>query len=114
MPAAVASCSACAKSPDQVAGIDRNDLTRREKFCQGVQRDAVVGIVEHWREHNAIRNVEIGVTRRQSPAFEDNRTAAWEARRCSAVCRPDRARLADGEDYPAAVCDSRLADWSRP
>ncbi len=63
-----------AESPDEVAGINRDDFARGEKRCQRVQGDAVVGIVEDGREHDAVRDVEIGVAGGQAPPLKDDGT----------------------------------------
>ena len=67
-----------AESPDEVAGIDRDNLSRGEQRSQRVQGDAVVGIVEHWREHDAVRDVEIGVAGWQASLLEDDRSGHGE------------------------------------
>lgn len=62
-----------AEAPDKVAGIDGYDFSRGKKRRQNVQRNAIVGIVEHRHEHDAIRNIKIGVAGRQAPLLEDDR-----------------------------------------
>src|ERR1700722_6468104 len=64
-----------AQAPNQVAGIDRNDRTGSKEFSKRVQRDAVVGIVEHGNKHDAVSYIKIRVAGRESAAFEDHR--AW-------------------------------------
>ena len=61
-----------AESPDEVAGVDWDDLSRGEELCQRVEGDAVVGIVEDWNEHDAVCDVEIGVAGGEAALLEDD------------------------------------------
>src|ERR1700691_6174750 len=63
-----------AEPPDEVARINRYDLSRGEQRCQRVQGDAVVGIVEYWHEDDAVCDVEIGVAGGKTPLLKDYRT----------------------------------------
>ena len=61
-----------AEPPDKVAGINRDDLASREERCQRVQGDAIVRIVEHRYQQNAIRDVEIRIARGQAASLEND------------------------------------------
>ena len=61
-----------AESPNEVARINRDYFARGEQRGQCVERDAVVGIVEDRREHDAVGDVEICVACRQASLFEDD------------------------------------------
>ena len=61
-----------AESPDEVAGINWHDVAARKHIGQGVECDAVVGIVEDRDQHRSIRDIEIRVAGGQAPAFEDD------------------------------------------
>ena len=63
-----------AESPDQVAGINGDDLSRFENRRQRVKGNAIVGIIEDRRQHNAIGNVKVGITRRQASLLEEDRS----------------------------------------
>lgn len=45
-----------------------------ENFGQGVERDSVGGIIESRHENDSVRNVEVGIARRQALTLEDNRS----------------------------------------
>src|ERR1700733_11233965 len=62
-----------AESPDQIAGINRHDFARREKLGESVERNAIIWIVEHRHEHQAIRDIKIGVAGGRAEAFKDDR-----------------------------------------
>lgn len=61
------------KSPDQITAVNGHDLTRGENLRERIESDPVVGPIEDRDEHNFIRDIEIGVTGGQPPAFEDDR-----------------------------------------
>src|ERR1700730_13607285 len=50
-----------AESPDQIAAVDRYDFACGEKVSEGVERNAIVRIVEDRHQHRAIGDIKIGV-----------------------------------------------------
>lgn len=65
------------ESPDQIAAINRDDLSRGEHRRQSIEGDAIVGIVEDRHEHDAVRNVKVGVACRQASFLEDHGSGHW-------------------------------------
>ena len=61
----------CAQAPDEISGIDGDDLAGGKQVRQRVKRDAVVGAIEDRREHDSVRDVEVGVAGGKATAFED-------------------------------------------
>jgi hypothetical protein len=60
-----------AESPDQVAGKNRYYFSRGKYGGQGVEGNAIVGIVEDWNQHDAVGDVEIGVAGGEAAVLED-------------------------------------------
>src|SRR5579863_3202529 len=52
-----------AEPPDQVAGVNSDDLARREQISKNFEGYAVIGIVENWNQHQAVCDVEIPIAR---------------------------------------------------
>src|SRR5271170_1529131 len=52
------------QAPDEIAAVDAADDVLREEFGEDGERLAVVGIVKGWDQDDAIRDVEVGITRR--------------------------------------------------
>ncbi len=61
-----------AEAPDQIDGVDADDIAIREERGEGVEGDAVVWIMEGGHEDEAVGNVEIGVAGGQALAAEDD------------------------------------------
>src|ERR1700677_2880399 len=64
----------CAESPDQIARINRHNFACRKKVRERVESNTIVRIVEQRHQHDAIRDIKIGVAGRQLTALEYNRT----------------------------------------
>jgi hypothetical protein len=62
----------CAEAPDEVDGVDADDLAAGEEFGERVESDAVVGIVEGGDEDEAVGDVEVGVAGREALAAKDD------------------------------------------
>ena len=60
------------ESPDEISGIDGGDFSGREQLGQSFEGDTVVGAVEYRNQNHSIRNVEVRITCRKSPPFENN------------------------------------------
>jgi hypothetical protein len=61
-----------AEAPDEVDGVDADDLAGGEASGDGVEGDAVVGIVEGGDKDKRVGDVEVGVAGGQALAFEDD------------------------------------------
>src|ERR1700687_5814066 len=61
-----------AEAPDQVSGIYSRDVTVGKQVSQNVQCDAVVGIVEDRRQHDAVGDVEVGIAGGQAASFKND------------------------------------------
>ncbi len=59
-----------AEAEHQVCGCDADNVAAGKKFGEFVESEAVIRIVECGDEHDAVRDVEIGVTGRQPLAVE--------------------------------------------
>src|SRR5580704_3726293 len=55
-----------AEAPDQIAGVDSDDLTGREQIGKNFEGYAVIGIIEDGNQHQAVCDVEIRVARGQT------------------------------------------------
>ena len=62
-----------AKAPDEIDGVDADDLPPRKAAREDRQRDAVARIVEGRREHDTVSHVEVRVARRHAAAGEEER-----------------------------------------
>src|SRR5208282_1494566 len=62
-----------AQAPNEISRINRDDFTGRKQVSQRVESDAIVAPVENGGEHHSICDVEIRVTSREAPSFEDDR-----------------------------------------
>ena len=79
-----------AEAPDQIDGMDADDLAVGEEAGQGVQSDAVGRVVEGRDEHEAVGDVEVGVAGREPLAFEDDRAGHRQRDDLGAAGRPGR------------------------
>jgi hypothetical protein len=61
-----------AKTPDEVSGIDGDDLACGEEVGKDVQGNAVFGIIEDRYQNGSVCDVEIAVGGRKATAFEDH------------------------------------------
>jgi hypothetical protein len=61
-----------AETPDEVYGVDADDFAAGETGSDGVERDAVVGVVEGGDEDEGVGDVEVGVAGRETLAFEEH------------------------------------------
>src|SRR6185437_11215823 len=61
-----------AESPDQIDGVDADDFAIGEAAGDDVEGVAVVGIVESGDEYQAIRDVEVGIARREALALKED------------------------------------------
>ena len=52
-----------AESPDQRLTWDADDAPVREKRLQDTERVLIMRMIVDWDEHNAVGDVEIGITR---------------------------------------------------
>src|SRR5882757_10354426 len=59
-----------AQAPDQVDGVDADDLAVGEAAGDDVEGVAVVAVVEGGDEDEAVRDVEVGVAGGEALAFE--------------------------------------------
>lgn len=62
-----------AEAPDEVYGVDADDVAGGEAGGDGVERTAVVGVVEGGDEDRVVGDVEVGVAGGEALAFEDDR-----------------------------------------
>src|SRR5581483_3663428 len=67
-----------AQSPDEVAAVDADDVALGEQIREDVEGYAIVRVVEHRDQHNAVCDVEVGVGRWQTLAAEDYRSGHRE------------------------------------
>ena len=61
-----------AEAPDEVDGVDTDDLAGGEAGGDDVERAAVVRIIEGGDEDEAVGDVEVGVAGREALTFEDD------------------------------------------
>lgn len=61
-----------AEAPDEIPGIDGDNFAGGKKLGQRVEGDAIVGAIENGREHDTIRDIEIGIAGGQAAAFKNN------------------------------------------
>src|SRR5262249_3011751 len=66
------------KPPNQVAGVDRDDLAKGKSPGQRVKSDPIVGIVEDRNEYAAVGYIEICIAGREPALFEDYRRRHWK------------------------------------
>ena len=59
-----------AEAPDEVDGVDADDLAGGEAGGDGVEGDAVVGVVEGGDEDERVGDGEVGVAGGETPAME--------------------------------------------
>ena len=78
-----------AEAPDEVGAVDAGDRAVGEAVGEGVEGDAVVGVVEGGDEDEAVGDVEVGVAGGQALAFEDDGRGHGEGEDLEglAVCR---------------------------
>src|ERR1700683_4866927 len=62
-----------AQAPDEIAGVDGDNLASGEKLSECVESDAVIGEIEDRRQHDSVGDIEIRIAGRQAAAFEDHR-----------------------------------------
>ena len=80
------------QAEDEVDAVDADDLAAGEELGQGVQGDAVGGIVEGRDQDEAVGDVEVGVAGRQPLAVEDDRPGHGQGHDVEAGGRPGRGR----------------------
>ena len=56
----------CAHAPDERFTIDRDNAAPGEDALQCFQRAGVVGVAEHWKKNDTVRDVEVCVTSGQT------------------------------------------------
>ena len=61
-----------AEAPDEVGAVDAGDGAVGEAVGEGVEGDAVVGVVEGGDEDEVVGDVEVGVAGGEALAFEDD------------------------------------------
>ena len=61
-----------AEAPDEVDGVDADDLAGGEAGGDDVEGEAVVGVVEGGDEDEAVGDVEVGVAGGEALAFEED------------------------------------------
>ena len=119
-----------AESPDQVAGIDRDDFAPGERVASVFRAMRSLGSLKTGTEHDAVRDVEIGVAGGQASALEDDRPGhgkfddgerlavliagglqAAEVVRAAAVIHISRIGLDHGDDRVCETKRVRSSTW---
>src|SRR3974377_733167 len=62
-----------AQYKDEISTTNAYYGSTGKRLGDDVERDAVVGVVEHWHQHKAIRDVEVGVACRKALPIEIDR-----------------------------------------
>src|SRR4029450_13258863 len=60
------------EAPDQIDGVNTDDLARRHHRRERVQGEAVVRIVERWYDDDPVGDIEVGVACGQALAIHHN------------------------------------------
>src|ERR1700730_16238616 len=60
------------KAPDQISGVDAYDLAIGEEVSEDIQGDAVVGIIEHRDQDDAVGDVKVRVAGGEPVLLENN------------------------------------------
>ena len=79
----------CSQAEDQVDAVNTHDLAVREEGGQGIEGDAVVGVIEGGDEDDMVCDVEIGVASRQTLVVEDDGLRHGQGDDCAGAYRPD-------------------------
>jgi len=61
-----------AEAPDEVDGVDADDVAGGKAGGDGVESDAVVGVVEGGDQDERVGDVKVGVAGGEALAFEDD------------------------------------------
>ena len=64
----------CPETPDQIPGVDADDVAIGEEVCEDIERHTIIGIVEDRDENNSVGDVEVSIAGGQAAALEDHRT----------------------------------------